>query len=244
MSFRLATSTALALGLHAIVVTWHPDVAPVTPAPELDLEVELRPPPEQPPPPPESAALPAAPVPAPAAPHLARPPAAVPAPPAHAGALLTSGTATDPSDPVAFVTDPEGGAYGFGVVARGATAAQATGATGAATAPSRSPGLGVASDGVTPASDVTRTARLQGDDPCRGFFPASAVADTGLVTISAIIETSGRAVAASVLAESPAGDGFGDAARACLRARPFAPALGRDGLPARARSTVRIRFSR
>jgi hypothetical protein len=48
----------------------------------------------------------------------------------------------------------------------------------------------------------------------------------------------------SVLSESPAAEGFGDAARACLAAQRFVPPLDRAGRPTRTATQVRIHFTR
>ena len=96
----------------------------------------------------------------------------------------------------------------------------------------------------TPASDWTRAPRLDDSDPCRGFFPRHAVADVGRVELVVVIDADGHAVSTAVTGESPVSDGFGDAARTCLRIKAFQPALGRDGRPTRATATVRIRFTR
>jgi outer membrane biosynthesis protein TonB len=159
---------------------------------------------------------------------------------ARAGAVLASGEASAPGDPVSFVTDPNGASYGIGVVARGGTADRGDGAR-AAPPPATT---GAAADAVTPASQLLRAPKLEEADPCRGFFPARATADVGTVTLSLVVRSSGAVSEASVIDESPRGDGFGAAGRACLRAKRFSPGLGPDGSPTTSATTVRIHFHR
>jgi TonB family protein len=146
---------------------------------------------------------------------------------------------------VSFVTDPNGTTFGYGVVARGGTAMQATAAPAVPPAPSSPRAQPQPPEpAAVPAARWTRAPRLDEADPCRGFFPRHAVADVGRVAVEVVIEPEGRVASATVADESPPGDGFGEAARACLRTKTFSPALGPDGLPVRAKATVRIRFSR
>jgi outer membrane biosynthesis protein TonB len=238
MSTSLAPWVAAALALHAGLAFIRPHAPEpsraVAPPMEIDLSV------------PAPATLPERapepqPAPAPAhAPAVARASPA-PAPAARAAPLLTAAPSPN-ADPVAFVTDPSGNAFGYGVVARGGTATQASAApAGAPEGPTRPIAAAPVS---TPPSDWTRGPRLDETDPCRGFFPRHAIADVGRAALVVIIEPDGHVASATVTEESPAGDGFGEAARTCLRTKAFAPALGRQGEPTRARATVHIRFSR
>ena len=238
----IAPWIAAALALHALVVVAAPPAADAPPPPPPPVEIELPPPPEPPPapePPP-----PPAPDPSPAPARAPTPAAAkAVAPVARAAPLLTAAPSPDPS-PVAFVTDPDGTTFGYGVVARGGTAEQGTAVPAApSSAPVARPAPPPA-ETSTPPEDWTRPPRLDETDPCSGFFPRHAAADAGRVALVVVIEPGGRVASTSVSEESPPGDGFGEAARACLKTKVFSPALGLDGKPTRATATVRIRFSR
>jgi outer membrane biosynthesis protein TonB len=215
--------------------------------------VELAPPPaieppKAPEPPkemaPESSAKNVAP-----APRLAAhaPPVQSPAA-ARAGALLTAKEdISKPSDapPVDFVTDPSGTTYGGGVVARGGTAdfgvrgATAAGVGHTPVSPSAAP-----SDGVTAPANLSRAPRLTEPDACRGYYPSEANVDEGGATVAVIVKANGDVSQATVLSETPVGQGFGHAARTCLSQKRFAPAQDRQGAAVIARTSVRVRFSR
>ena len=62
--------------------------------------------------------------------------------------------------------------------------------------------------------------------------------------VMVVVAKSGAVSSATVLSESPAGQGFGAAARACLLAKHFTPALDREGQLAATAVRVNIRFSR
>ena len=127
-----------------------------------------------------------------------------------------------------------GGTADFGV--RGATAA---GVGNTPVNPSAAP-----SDGVTPAANLSRPPRLTEPDACRGFYPSEANADEGGATVTVIVKANGEVSQATVLSETPAGQGFGHAARTCLSRKRFAPAQDRQGAAVIARTSVRVRFSR
>ena len=97
---------------------------------------------------------------------------------------------------------------------------------------------------ITPASDLTRPARLEEADACRGYFPPGATSDRASAVVSVVVRANGRVASASIVEESPPAEGFGAAAKACLLAKEFAPALGRSGEPTNAAATVRVHFSR
>jgi len=92
--------------------------------------------------------------------------------------------------------------------------------------------------------DLSRPARLDEADPCRGHFPSSARADSGTVTVAIAVDARGTVTSAAVVSESTAGEGFGGAARACLLEKRFSPALDASGRPLPSTAAVRIRFSR
>lgn len=171
------------------------------------------------------------------------------APAAHAGALLTATAEPAPgAAPVRFVSDPSGASFGFGVVARGGTAEHgAIGATASGQgqpSPAPTAQAGVQGPAITPASELSRPPRLEQEDVCRGHFPAASRADQGVVTLRVVVQPFGAASRVSVERETPADEGFGQAARVCLRSARFTPALGVDGTPTTAAARVTIRFSR
>lgn len=244
---------AAVLHLGAWTVAQRLPVTRDTPAPVSEIELVAPPAPPDPPPAPPPAdtvdtakAAPPAPVArAAAAPRLTPPPAAPP-PAARAGNVLTArdGTAGDAID---FVTDPNGQAYGSGVVARGGTADH--GAPRAAPTPTPTPEKPAApaaprADAVAPPESLSRPARLSEPNPCAGYYPSAADADSGQVTVSLVVRPSGDLASLAVVSESPAGEGFGAAARACLAKKRLAPALDHGGQAVTAALTVRVRFSR
>jgi len=229
--------------LHLVLATLFGDAPP----PKLSIpvtEVELEPPPAPPPPPPPPPASEPEPPPAAAAPPPAKqrakraldPPA-----PARAGALLTAQETPDVKDdePVRFVSDPNGRGYGTGIVARGGTAEHGEGTTLRPEPPPR------AASGfrITPADQLRRQPLLLGDG-CRGFFPNHARPDQGLVSVIATVQSSGALAKLDVESESPSGEGFAQAARACLAKRKFVPALDEHGEPTGARTRINLRFTR
>lgn len=242
-----ALGWVLAIGSHAaaaLLFTQHRADAAIehTPPP---VDVEFLSPPEPPPParavPPEAAPV------SHAIAAAAAPPAA-----ARAGALHLAkadvAKAQQPEAPVDFTTDPNGASYGGGVVAVGGTAT--FGAAGAkvspvvGSAPQARPTAGPVGDALTPASDLSRKPRLPGSDPCHGFFPGTANDDVGDVAVLVTIGKSGRVLQSQLVSESPRGQGFGAAARACLAGQTFVPALDRAGNSAATAVRVNIRFSR
>jgi periplasmic protein TonB len=235
----------LALALHgglALAVRGAPArVAEITSVLEVELPPAPAPEPELPSPPPPEPPDPAEPV--------ARP-SALPPPPqaARAGALMTakeSAPSATKDELVDFVTDPAGSSYGSGVVARGGTADHGErGATAAGVGSAPVPVASPPRDGLVPASSLSRRASLRERDACAGFYPSEADADSGAVTVTVIVRPDGAVTSAAVVSESPAGQGFGKAARACLGSKRFEPALDRSGTPVLAATTVKLRFVR
>jgi TonB family protein len=167
---------------------------------------------------------------------------------ARAGALLTAKEdhAAAPDDsPVDFVTDPQGTSYGAGVVARGGAAdfgVRGATASGVGQVPALLP---VArDDGITPAANLSRAARLTEADACRGYYPSEASVDEATAVINVVVKANGDVASAAVVSESPQGQGFGRAARTCLATKRFAAAQDRRGQEVTARATIRVRFSR
>jgi hypothetical protein len=146
-------------------------------------------------------------------------------------------------DPVDFVTDPDGTMYGSGVVERGGT--QPYGPPGSvANAELIAPPQPLPREAITPASELSRPARLDEVDACHGWFPAAATDDFAVVKLAVTVRPSGVVSSASILSENPQGQGFGAAARGCMTSRHFAPALDRGGKATTALAKVNVRFSR
>lgn len=238
----------LALGSHAaaaLLFAGHHPAALLerTPPP---VEVEFVVPPEPPAPLPETAvpeATKAAPT------HVAAP---APASAARAGALHLAQTDAAPAqqaeEAVDFTTDAHGASYGGGVVAVGGTAAFAAVGARVVPTPGSAPLAPTSArpvgDALTPLSDLSRKPRLPVGDPCHGFFPGAAQDDVGQVGVMVTIGKSGRVSQTRLVSESPAGQGFGAAARTCMASQTFVPALDRAGNSAATAIRVNLRFSR
>jgi protein TonB len=241
---REACFVILAFAMHgglAMAVRAAP--APVAEVTNNVTEVELPPPP---PPEPEKVAPPESTEPIPEAKQSARP---KPSQAARAGALLTakeSAPSAKTDDLVDFVTDPAGTSYGSGVVARGGTADH--GERGATAAGVGSVPVPVAAppgtDGLVAAANLSRRAALHEANACAGFYPSEADADSAAVTLTLVVRADGGVSSATVVSETPAGQGFGKAARACLQQKHFEPSLDRAGTPVTAATTIKLRFSR
>lgn len=243
----------LAIGGHAAAGTWaiHQDRPRDRWEPPLEVELlaETRAEPEPEPqlPEPEPAE------PEPSARASAPPkPSDAPPPAARAGALMTARedapAAQAPPQPLDFVSDPRGQVYGAGVVAIGGTAAfgkagaRAVAPTPARPAPAAAPKP--QGSGLVAASDLSRHPKLNEADPCRGFFPTSALDDSATASVHVVIGKDGRVRSASVVSESPRGQGFGGAARSCMQSKHFVPALDRSGNAAATALRVTVRFNR
>jgi periplasmic protein TonB len=235
---RGAVALLLAMAAHAGMVAFALTQPLPPPALTAVTEVELAPP--APPPPPEPEAPPPEPAkePAPRA-RAPKAPAKAPAPaPAAAAPLRTIEDDVKTADePVRFVTDPNGTAFGYGTVARGGTG---TGAPGAQLA--EAPAGSVGGHGTAP--ELSRPPSLSELDPCRGFFPTRAQADRGEVQLKVRVEADGKVRTVTIAREQPIAQGFGFAARDCLMSKRFSPALDKAGAPVSVVSPVTIRFSR
>jgi TonB family protein len=254
LAFRFGTSRMLgrevvfaviALGAHVgLALGYHPEPRAVALPPRVT-EVELAPPPP-PAPLPEPVPEKEAAMDKPVVPARA---ASVAPQAARAGALITAKEAAPSAkadELVDFVTDPNGTSYGSGVVARGGTAdhgARGATAAGTGTAPVTAPAPAPAST-LTPASNLSRRATLSEPNACAGFYPSEANTDAGSVTINLVVRADGSVSSASVVSETPAGQGFGKAARTCLQRKRFEPSLDRSGNPVDAATTIRLRFVR
>lgn len=96
----------------------------------------------------------------------------------------------------------------------------------------------------SPPVNVVRRAALHVDSGCRGFFPDGASEDTATVTIKVLVGKDGQLSDVAILSETPSGQGFGAAARSCLKAARGVPALGVGGEAITAPLTATVRFSR
>jgi hypothetical protein len=185
--------------------------------------------------------------------HVGRPPSKVTprpgaTPPALAraakvGALLTSGEAAESDDPVAFLSDPNGGVYGSGVVAQGGQIEHGAGPLLGASVPVAEPSREKV-EAVVPIANLGRAPSLDEPDACRGFFPAEAAVDGANVDLVVVVQAEGRVISATIARESPEGEGFGRAARACLLSKRFTPGADRAGRPVTASTGVRVFFTR
>lgn len=248
----VGTHVALALGVSAM-----PQHGPVTPA---VTELELAPPPTSPSTPEPPAAEPPKPepevaeVPQPQSPAEPRPTVQAQtnsAPAARAGNLLTAkDDAPTPAgtEPVDFVTDPNGSSYAGGVVARGATGGHGSTGTslrpGSATKTETAKGGTVRKREVAPAPVLSRAASLASGTNCAGYYPRGADADSAIVSLVVVVDSNGNTIRMSVASESPAGQGFGSAARACIGTGRFRPALDEAGRAVKSSTRVRVRFTR
>ena len=96
-----------------------------------------------------------------------------------------------------------------------------------------------------PASpNLSRAPSLDEPDACRGFFPAEAGFDSAKVDLVVVVQAGGRVTSATIVRESPAGEGFGAAARACLLSKRFTPGANRAGRAVTASAAVRVHFTR
>jgi hypothetical protein len=246
LSARVLSASALALVAHTAIATYALGRSATVSREPPPLAVEfLEPLPEPPPPPPEAEAPP------PEQAERAVLPSAAPPPAARAANLMTAKedipNAQAPDEPFDFTTDPNGTTYGGGVVARGGTAD--FGVKGATVSPSRAPvsrerPSANPSGELVALSNLSRKPALGESDPCRGFFPSSAQDDSATTGVFVVLSKAGKVTSARVVAESPAGQGFGAAARACMLTKSFVPALDRSGNAAATSLRVNIRFRR
>ena len=81
-------------------------------------------------------------------------------------------------------------------------------------------------------------------DPCAGYFPGAAAAKRGQVQLAIDVDAEGHARAREILLESPRGQGFEGAAKACALQLHFAPALDAYGHPVSGRARIALRFEK
>jgi len=251
---RWSLAAVFAVGAHAALALGAVAMPEPPPAATVVTELELAPPPKTEAPTPEPEPEPNEAEPAPTRPQTED----APRPPAHVAAAARAGNVITAksdapvpanSDPVDFVTDPNGTSYAGGVVARGGTGDH--GSTGTAVraagpakkAPVAATATAPKSD-IVPASDLSRAPALSTGTDCAGYYPRNADADSALVTLVVVVGTDGSIARSSVAGESPAGQGFGSAARACIATGRFQPALDKAGHAVKSATRVRVRFTR
>jgi outer membrane biosynthesis protein TonB len=235
----------MALGLDA--------PAPARSAPPIVTEIELAPPPEPEPEPDEPLAPEPHPTTSPAEPEKMPSARAAPAPSSPVAAarapnvLVAKDDAPAPAEPVDFVTDPSGSGYHGGIVARGGSGTGAPGARAATVGRAVRGGQGSPTaprSDITPASDLSRRPSLQTGAGCGGFYPRQADADSAVATVRVVVSPGGGVAQLSLVNESPAGQGFGAAAGACLRSSRFTSGLDKSGRAVKSVAMVRVRFTR
>lgn len=243
---------SVALGAHALAagLALSEQHRPSPPAPALTVELVAPEPPPPPPPPVQPPISPPEPQLAAHAPTVKA--AAAPPEPARAGALLTAKADPVPTpaadEPVDFTNDPSVLGFGSGVIAVGGKAqvGTANARPGAASPSTGASGVAPRTTGeaLTAASDLSRKPALGESDPCRGYFPSRATDDVASAAVMVTIAKSGAVSNVRILSESPAGQGFGAAARTCIGSKRFSPGLDRDGNPTATAIRVNIRFMR
>jgi TonB family protein len=235
----LPVALTLALCAHVGIAYFTPIEASEPEPPLAPLEVELGPP-KAAPPPPEPPPPPAV---AEASLRAARTVRAARAQaPAAGGNLLTAEPSAAADAPLDFVTDPNGAGSGFGVVSRRGTS-PGEGAHGkdpvrvaAVAAPSPPP--------LAAPADLVEKPHLLVEDPCRGFYPANASVDSAAAVVRVVLEPNGRVRDVTLLSEAPPGEGFGTAARQCIRQQRFSSARDHEGRTVATATTIRVRFER
>jgi TonB family protein len=236
----LPIATAIAVAAHVALAAFLPAHAPSPGPTPPPLEVELAPPRHEPPP-------------VPAPPPLIEAERTTPvvrtrgAPrPAAAGRLVAARETAAPNDaPLDFVTDPAASSYGFGVVSRGGTAGAGERAVPGVPAATPAPPVPkpVGPELVRP-DDLSERPKLSVDDPCRGFYPATASVDSAEAVVRVVVDEQGGVRSVVVVSEAPGNEGFGRAASSCLRGQRFSIPRGRGGRAVATSTTIRVRFAR
>jgi outer membrane biosynthesis protein TonB len=81
-------------------------------------------------------------------------------------------------------------------------------------------------------------------DPCRGYYPSAADVDHGEVRVVVRVGSDGSTRGSEVVAEVPARQGFGPAARACVSRLRFRPARDAWGGAIPGRAVLALSFDR
>jgi hypothetical protein len=148
--------------------------------------------------------------------------------------------APDEPHPLAAPASPLGGALSK---RDGTGRAPSDHVTGAAT-PARSGEDGTSRSHAAGSARARGPGLLARGDICSRYFPSHAHANLGRVQISVQVDAAGHARASRVLLESPLGNEFGSAARACAAALRFVPAIDRRGAPVAGEAKLELRFRR
>ncbi len=245
----------VAIGAHVAALLAVVDArSPVAAPPPLELEVV---PPPAPPPTPDEPEPSKPPVPEPEPPPpskaAANPPATPRSAPRAAAAprVVTSSpdspAAQEPTEPVDFASDPNGGVFSSGVVAVGGKGRH--GVAGAVVNGRQAPVRAAVStppapDKLVPLSSLRRRPSLRSNDPCRGYFPKTAFDNKATVQLALVIGKRGDVRRASLVKESPAGQGFGAAALRCMKAQRLDPGLDATGSTVSTSMRVNVTFRR
>ncbi len=141
------------------------------------------------------------------------------------------------------------GAADWEIATRGGDGTGAGRAGGAGAAGGGGGGGGDARGGGAPARVVAaprigRAARVIVEDGCAGFFPTGASHDVADVILRVTVGASGAIDGVVVASETPAGEGFGAAARACLARARAEAARDPEGGALPSAATVSVRFVR
>jgi hypothetical protein len=105
-------------------------------------------------------------------------------------------------------------------------------------------GTGLVGDAMAQGSASRAPSLIAAGNPCRGYFPSTARADHGRVQIRVGVDVTGHASDSQILIESPVGQEFGSAARACAAALRFEPAADGLGAPIAGVAKLELRFDR
>jgi TonB family protein len=92
--------------------------------------------------------------------------------------------------------------------------------------------------------DLSRRPQLTAIDPCHGYFPASANADSAVVVLRIVVTAEGRARSVQLVSETPSEQGFGTAARSCISTQGFVSALDKDGHAVPTSTSITVKFRR
>ncbi|HEX2733467.1 MAG TPA: energy transducer TonB [Polyangiaceae bacterium] len=218
-------------------------------APPMDIEFMAPPPPATEPPPlpapkesePVRPSIPTHEAPK-AEPKAPPPPAPAAAPPVVTAAPTAANANADLLD---FTSDPTATGLGYGVVAVGGKGQAGGRGVAAQIRPvPMPPSAAPAPEAIAALADLGRRPELPVDDPCRGYFPGSALDDRASVSVMLVIGRDGSVGRADVVSESPKSQGFGAAAAACMKHQHFNPGLDRDGKAVKTAMRVNVRFNR
>jgi TonB family protein len=111
--------------------------------------------------------------------------------------------------------------------------------------PVAAPGAGGPGSGAAPSNRPALAPGLMAfGDPCRGFYPSVADVDHGEVRVVVRVDRDGSTRGSEVVAEAPAHQGFGPAARACVSRLRFRPARDSEGGAIPGQAVLALSFDR